>query len=55
MNGDMQNEVSFFEVEAWAKLAEIANELGKKGRGVRVVGRLKQERWIDANGKNCLK
>jgi single-strand DNA-binding protein len=25
--------------------------MGHKGRGVRVVGRLKQDRWNDANGK----
>ena len=53
VSGDMQKEVSFFDVDAWSKLAETVNELGTKGRGVRVVGRLKQERWIDVNGKNC--
>jgi single-strand DNA-binding protein len=43
--------VSFFEVETWAKLAENCNNLGRKGRGVRVVGRLKQERWTGNDGK----
>jgi single-strand DNA-binding protein len=47
----MEREVSFFSIEAWAKLAESTGNLGKKGRGVRVVGRLKQERWNDAGGK----
>ena len=46
-----EKEVSFFEVETWAKLAEACNDLGKKGRGVRVVGRLKQDRWTDNDGK----
>ncbi|MDR0552206.1 MAG: single-stranded DNA-binding protein [Spirochaetaceae bacterium] len=46
-----EKEVGFFEVEAWAKLAENCRNLGKKGRGVRVVGRLKQDRWNDAEGK----
>jgi single-strand DNA-binding protein len=55
MNGDMQNEVSFFDVDTWGNLAETVAEKCGKGRGVRVVGRLKQERWIDANGKNCSK
>jgi single-strand DNA-binding protein len=44
-------EVSFFDVEAWAKLAENCYHLGHKGRGVRVVGRLKQDRWNGADGK----
>jgi single-strand DNA-binding protein len=47
----MEKEVSFFNVETWAKLAESAGNLGRKGRGVRVVGRLKQERWNDRDGK----
>jgi single-strand DNA-binding protein len=51
-NFALQQEVSYFEVEAWAKLAEDANAKGRKGRGVRVVGRLKQERWIGLDGKN---
>jgi single-strand DNA-binding protein len=38
-------------VETWAKLAESCAALGHKGRGVRVVGRLKQDRWEDAAGK----
>jgi single-strand DNA-binding protein len=46
-----EREVSFFDVETWAKLADQCNNLGKKGRGVRVVGRLKQDRWTDNDGK----
>jgi single-strand DNA-binding protein len=48
----LEKEVSFFEVETWAKLAENCYSLGKKGRGVRVVGRLKQDRWPGSDGKN---
>jgi single-strand DNA-binding protein len=47
----MEKKVSYFDVELWGKLAEQANNLGHKGRGVRVVGRLKQERWQDRDGK----
>ncbi|MDR2210112.1 MAG: single-stranded DNA-binding protein [Spirochaetaceae bacterium] len=47
----LEKEVSFFEVETWAKLAESCFTLGRKGRGVRVVGRLKQARWNGADGK----
>jgi single-strand DNA-binding protein len=48
----MEKEVSFFEVESWSKLAESCYSMGRKGRGVRVVGRLKQERWSDPDGKS---
>jgi single-strand DNA-binding protein len=47
----LEKEVSFFDVETWAKLAETCHNLGRKGRGVRVVGRLKQDRWTGADGK----
>jgi single-strand DNA-binding protein len=48
---NMEKEVSFFDVETWSKLAENCSNLGRKGRGCRVVGRLKQERWNDSAGK----
>jgi single-strand DNA-binding protein len=47
----LEKEVSFFEVETWSKLAESCYNLGHKGRGVRVVGRLKQDRWTGSDGK----
>ena len=47
-----EREGSFFDVETWAKLAENCYSLGHKGRGVRVVGRLKQARWINTEGKS---
>jgi len=50
-NEQTEKEVSFFEVETWSKLAQTCGEILKKGRGVRVVGRLKQDRWEDAAGK----
>lgn len=48
---EVEKETSFFEVEVWAGLAERCADLSK-GRGIRAVGRLKQERWTDADGKN---
>ncbi len=48
----IQKEVSFFDVETWAGLAERCSLELIKGRGVRVVGRLKQDRWTDSDGKN---
>jgi single-strand DNA-binding protein len=47
-----EKEVGFFDVETWSKLAENCYNLGHKGRGVRVVGRLKQERWSGPDGKS---
>ena len=46
-----EKEVSFFEVESWSKLAEACYTKGRKGRGVRVVGRLKEDRWNGTDGK----
>jgi single-strand DNA-binding protein len=46
-----EKEVSYFDVEAWTKLAEACRDKGRKGRGVRVVGRLKQDRWNGTDGK----
>ena len=54
-NGDSCEEVSFFDVEAYGKIAEVCEKQSVKGRGVRVVGRLKQNRWKDNDGKNMSK
>jgi single-strand DNA-binding protein len=48
---ELQKEVSYFDVAAWTRLAEVCGEYLKKGRGVRVVGRLQQDRWNDPDGK----
>ncbi len=48
---ETQKEVSYFDVSTWTRLAEVCAEYLKKGRGVRVVGRLKQDRWADPDGK----
>ncbi|MDR1636673.1 MAG: single-stranded DNA-binding protein [Treponema sp.] len=47
----LEKEVGFFNVESWSKLAEHCYSQGHKGRGVRVVGRLKQDRWNGTDGK----
>lgn len=47
----LEKEVGFFNIEAWSKTAENCFNLGHKGRGVRVVGRLKQDRWTGNDGK----
>ncbi len=48
--GEREEEVSFIETTTWGKLAAVCDEHLKKGRGLRVVGRLKQERWEDPDG-----
>jgi len=47
------NEASFFDVEAYNQIAEWCGKKATKGRGVRVVGRLKQDTWKDENGKTA--
>ena len=47
----LEQEVSFFDIETWTRLADNCYNLGRKGRGVRVIGRLKQDRWVDTEGK----
>ncbi len=51
-NGEKKEEVDFFDVEAWDKLAELASEYLSKGNPVLIEGRLKQDRWEDEGGKS---
>lgn len=51
-SGENGEEVSFVEVNTYGKLADVCAKWCPKGRGIRVVGRLKQDRWTDENGKN---
>ena len=48
---EYKEEVSYFEVVTYGRLAAICAEYLCKGRGVRVVGRLKQFRWHNEKGK----
>ena len=48
--GVRNSEVSYFDVEVWSRVAESCEKHLNKGRGVRVVGRLKQDRWTDDQG-----
>lgn len=54
-DGEWVDEVSFFDVECFGNMAEVAAKNAVKGRGIRVVGRLKQDRWADENGKTFSK
>ena len=50
--GETKEEVSFFDVETYGVMAEKCSKYCDKGKGVRVVGRLKQSRWEENNVKH---
>jgi single-strand DNA-binding protein len=49
---DWKEEVSYIQVTAFGKTAENCGEFLHKGSKVLVQGRLKQDRWDDADGKH---
>lgn len=50
-DGQMTEEVSYFDVDTYGNLADACEKWCPTGRGVRVVGRLKQERWKTDEGQ----
>ena len=51
-NGEKTEEVSYFDISAWGKLAEVCSTYLKKGKKVIISGKLKQSRWKAEDGKN---
>ena len=51
-DGQSVEEVSYFDVDTFGNLADACAKWCPKGRGVRIVGRLKQNRWKDKEGKS---
>jgi single-strand DNA-binding protein len=51
-NGDSAETVSFFNIIAWKKTAELCNQYLKKGSQVVIEGTLRQNRFQDQNGQN---
>ena len=52
----IEKEVSFFDVEVEDKrLIDICLAKGRKGKNLRIVGRLKQERWKDLHNQDFSK
>ncbi|TFH37209.1 MAG: single-stranded DNA-binding protein [Anaerolineales bacterium] len=49
-DGERHEETEWFNVVAWASLAEICNQHLRKGQQVYVEGRLQTRRWEDAEG-----
>ena len=53
-DGKLEEEKFSFDVEAWGNTGVFAST-AKVGQGIRIVGRLKQKRWKDADGKEYSK
>ena len=47
--GEMKEEVTFVDVEAWGRQAEVIGQYLKKGRPILIEGRLKLDSWEDKN------
>jgi single-strand DNA-binding protein len=48
-SGESKEEVSFIDIEAWGRQAEVIAQYMRKGRPLLVEGRLKQDTWEDKN------
>jgi single-strand DNA-binding protein len=48
-SGESKEEVSFVDIEAWGRQAEVIAQYMRKGRPLLVDGRLKQDTWEDKN------
>lgn len=55
LSGENETEVYYFDIECYNSLAEFVTNQAQKGREIRIVGRLKQKRWKDEEGKSCSK
>ncbi|MCR4675674.1 MAG: single-stranded DNA-binding protein [Sphaerochaetaceae bacterium] len=51
-NKNWVQDTSFFQVEVWGQAAIVCDQILKKGRTVRIVGRIKQTRWKDREERN---
>ncbi|KAB2662378.1 MAG: single-stranded DNA-binding protein [Verrucomicrobia bacterium] len=47
--GEAREEVTFIDIDAWGKQAELIAQYCKKGRPLLVEGRLKLDQWDDKN------
>ncbi len=53
--GQRVEEVTFIDIDAWGRTAELCAEYLKKGRSAFVEGRLKQDRWDAPDGRKMNK
>ncbi len=49
-NGEDKEEVTFVDVTAWGKQAEVINQYFQKGKPIFIEGRLKFDSWDDKQG-----
>jgi single-strand DNA-binding protein len=49
-SGEFTEEANFFKIVAWGRLAEVSNEILKKGAAIYVEGRLRDDSW-ENNGE----
>ena len=49
--GESKEEVTFVDVDAWGRQAEVISQYLKKGRPILIEGRLKLDQWEDKNTK----
>ena len=49
-NDEYQKETSLFDIKVYGRQAEVCHEYLEKGRGIRIVGRLKQQKWQEEDG-----
>lgn len=49
--GEIIEDVSFFDISTYGLIAEVCKDKAKKGRGIRIVGHMKQNVWTDSDGK----
>ena len=55
LEGELKEEVEWFTIVAFGRLAEICGEFLKKGRPVFVEGRVRTRNWIDSSGNKHYK
>src|SRR3989344_7848807 len=51
-DGQKKEEVEFTKIVSWNKLAELCNQLLRKGRKVYVEGRMQTRSWETPDGQN---
>ena len=49
-DGEMKEDVTFVDVEAWGRTAELVGQYLTKGRACFIEGRLKLDQWDDKDG-----
>ena len=49
---NQDDQVSYFDIVVWGRMAEVCNQFLTKGRQAAISGRLRQERFQDKSGQN---